>query len=125
MNLATTIELYGGGQGSGCKGENCGRPRTREVTMPRGRQSLERIDAELKEAAKRSSVVLMEYRIGDSEKSKTFLIAPYSYRGDRFFGYDMTQKGIRAFKMMNIVRVQQTAKKFKPKWKVELAARVA
>ena len=27
MNLATTIELYAGGQGSGCHGENCGRPK--------------------------------------------------------------------------------------------------
>lgn len=26
MNLAQTLELYGGGPGSGCSGENCGRP---------------------------------------------------------------------------------------------------
>jgi len=29
MNLATTIELYAGGEGSGCQGPNCGRPKTR------------------------------------------------------------------------------------------------
>ncbi len=26
MNLASTISIYGGGVGSGCKGPNCGRP---------------------------------------------------------------------------------------------------
>lgn len=26
MNLASTIEIYGGGPGSGCQGPNCGRP---------------------------------------------------------------------------------------------------
>jgi hypothetical protein len=26
MNLATTLTIYGGGPGSGCRGPNCGRP---------------------------------------------------------------------------------------------------
>ncbi len=26
MNLSSTIGLYGGGPGSGCQGDNCGRP---------------------------------------------------------------------------------------------------
>lgn len=30
MNLTATIKLYGGGPGSGCRGENCGRPSTGE-----------------------------------------------------------------------------------------------
>lgn len=34
MNLATTIALYGGGVGSGCKGPNCGRPKTKAATPP-------------------------------------------------------------------------------------------
>lgn len=93
--------------------------------MPRGRQSLERIHSELGKAAGNKKVALMEYRPGDSERSMTFLVAPYSYRGNLLFAYDMTRKGIRAFKMTNIVRVQQTEQKFKPKWKVELTSRPA
>ncbi|SRR6266446_1692768 len=32
MNLSQTIGLFGGGPGSGCHGENCGRPRTESGT---------------------------------------------------------------------------------------------
>lgn len=124
MNLALANALYAGGQGSGCKGQNCGRPKTAEPEqkMPRGRQSLQRIDAEIKQAARGRQVIIMEYRPGDSTETKTYQVEPYSYRGDKFFGFDRTAGSIKAFQMMNIVRVQQTKEQYKPKWKVELAA---
>lgn len=36
MNLATTISLYGGGAGSGCRGGNCGRPKLAGRTQFQG-----------------------------------------------------------------------------------------
>src|SRR5208283_337773 len=130
MNLEATLSIYGGGQGSGCQGPNCGRPSEQShgaLKMPRGRQSSQRIDKELREAATQSKVVLMEYRPGDSDKSISYLVEPYSYRneGKTFFGYDQTGKGIKAFKFENIVRVSPLGKSFKPRWLVELAEKAS
>ncbi len=130
MNLSTTIEIYAGGPGSGCKGPNCGRPKEQShgaLTMPRGRQTMKRIDKELRQAAVDKKVVLMEYKSDNSEdsneKAKTYMVEPYSYRNDGklFFGYDQTQKSIKAFKTENIVRVTPLGKTFKPKWPIEIS----
>ena len=88
--------------------------------MPRGRQSIERIHEELGAAAKELKVVLMEYQTDDAEKAKTYLVEPYSYRGPKFFGYDLTAKSIKAFTLTSIVRVNPTGKTYKPRWTVEL-----
>lgn len=34
MNLQSTIEVYGGGPGSGCQGQNCGRLRSKTEEKP-------------------------------------------------------------------------------------------
>lgn len=126
MNLASSIWLYSGGDGSGCKGPNCGRPSEQShgaLKMPRGRQTAQRIDKELRDAGTNLKVVLMEYKKEDSdpdEKAKTYILEPYSYRGTKFFGYDQTAKSIKAFDINNIVRVSPLGKTFKPRWKVEL-----
>lgn len=128
MNLAATIEIYSGGPGSGCQGPNCGRPSEQShgaLKMPRGRQTLRRIDQELRSAGGQNKVVLMEYKSGDAdpdEKAKSYIVEPYSYRNDgkTFFGYDQTAKSIKAFNVMNIVRVSPLGKSFKPRWPVEL-----
>lgn len=49
MNLASTIELTAGGAGSGCHGDNCGRPSKANWEVPSGFKSLiERGHAEVK-----------------------------------------------------------------------------
>jgi hypothetical protein len=128
MNLATTLSIYSGGQGSGCKGPNCGRPSEQAfgaLKMPRGRQTLQRIDKELRDAGENLRVVLMEYKADDADPdstAKSYVVEPYSYRneGKTFFGFDQTAKQIKAFKFENIVRVGATSKTFKPRWPVEL-----
>jgi hypothetical protein len=123
--IEATILIYGGGLGSGCRGPNCGRPREPSygaIKMPRGRQTLRRVDQELRNAAGDKRVVLMEYKKDDETKAKSYMLEPYSYRDDgkSFFGYDIVDKGIKKFNMMNIVRVSPTGKKFVPRWKIEL-----
>ena len=99
---------------------------TTKQPLPRGRQSLERIDAELRTAAKATQVVLVEYQPGDSDETKTYKLAPYSYRGDRFFGYDMTAKSIKAFKMLkHYPRAADRTKDSNRRWPVELAGEEA
>jgi hypothetical protein len=129
MNLAATMDMFFGGPGSGCKGENCGRPSEQShgaLKMPRGRQTLQRIDKELREAASNKKLVLMEYKgentTDPDAKAKSYIVEPYSYRneGNTFFGYDQTAKSIKAFKMINIVRVSPLGKSYKPRWPVEL-----
>lgn len=92
--------------------------------MPRGKQSLRRIDKELRLAASQKKLVLMEYKADDEEKAKSYLLEPYSYRenGAKFFAFDRAAKSIKAFKTENIIRVSPLGKTFKPRWKVELAA---
>lgn len=129
MNLASTLSIYGGGQGSGCQGKNCGRPSEQShgaLKMPRGRQTAQRIDKELRDAATQKKVVLMEYKSDNADPdstAKSYVVEPYSYRneGKTFFGYDQTAKGIKAFKTENIVRVSPMGKTFEPRWPLELA----
>lgn len=129
MNLLELIEIGAGGPGSGCRGDDCGRPSEEShgaLKMPRGRQTPQRIDKEIRLAAGTKNVLLMEYKADDTETgpAKSYLVEPYSYRneGKMFFAYDQTAKSIKAFKVENIVRVSPLGKKFKPRWKVELAA---
>ena len=96
--------------------------------MPRGRQTLKRIEKELLNAAVARKLVLMEYKSDDAdpkEKAKSYMVEPYSYRnnGATFFGYDRTAKSIKAFKTENIVRVSPLGQTFKPRWPVEIGAK--
>jgi hypothetical protein len=128
VESAAAIRIYSGGEGSGCRGPNCGRPSEQShgaLKMPRGKQTLKRIDKEIRKAAAGTNVILMEYKGDEHEgKAKSYLVEPYSYRNDgkTFFGFDQTAKSIKAFKMMNIVRVSPLSKKFKKRWPVELAS---
>jgi predicted DNA-binding transcriptional regulator YafY len=93
--------------------------------MPRGRQSAQRIDKELRDAGTNLKTVLMEYKsdaADPDEKASSYIVEPYSYRneGKTFFGFDQTAKSIKAFKTANIVRVSPLGKSFKPRWPVEL-----
>lgn len=119
MKLQATIEIYGGGPGSGCKGPNCGRKPTGHA-LNRGRMRLLRIHEALREASASRHLVTMDYRADDSNKTKTYLLEPYSYRGDRFFGYDRVAKSIKGFKLLNIIRVRPTQVSYQPRWKVEI-----
>ena len=49
---------------------------------------------------------------------------PYSYRmtgGDeKFFCYDIRKNGTRNFHVSNIISVEETTRKFSPRWPVEV-----
>lgn len=123
MNLASSVSIYSGGPGSGCKGSNCGRPGGK-TRMYKDRQKIEEIDKILKEAAQQTKVVTLEYQPSDEEKSKQYIVEPYSYRqqGDKFYfyGYDQVGKSIKAFNVKNILRVNPLGRTFKPRWPVEI-----
>jgi hypothetical protein len=127
MNLATTLELHAGGPGSGCNPDKgkCGRPRTSPTDTGKGlapqRQAIKDVHKTLAEAGRRKMAVYVKYRFEDGG-SKTYLVEPYSYRGDRFFGFDLDHKVIKAFKLLQVERVTISDKAYKPRWKIELAA---
>jgi hypothetical protein len=89
------------------------------------KQSVTKIDEELRAAARDLKVVLMEYKSEQAdpdESATTYKVEPYSYRngGKTFFGFDQTARSIKAFKVANIVNVKQTDETYKPQWPVEL-----
>ena len=91
--------------------------------MSARRQTMKEVHQTLAEAGRRKMAVFVKYGFDESRdaKSKTFLVEPYSYRGDRFFGYDRDAGSIKAFKLLQIHRVTISDQQFKPRWKVELA----
>lgn len=128
MNLAATIELFGGGPGSGCNPEKgkCGRPAGYGTgSKLHMKQSIKEIHENIRLGARQQKAVFLKYQVGGDDENpevRTYLVEPYSYRKDKFFGYDVDGKGIKAFSLLKIRSVSVSDKTFKPRWKVELAA---
>lgn len=83
----------------------------------------------IQEAALRLAQIAITYRKITTGETKKYVVAPYSYRYRRtregrrkmLFAYDMKDKHIKGFALRNIRKVALTDRKFRPKWKVELA----
>lgn len=89
--------------------------------LPRGRMGAESIDQVLRQAGTNRHLVIMDYAAASGE-TKTYKIAPYSYRdgGAKLFAFDTMANSIKGFRTSEIIRVEETAEGFVPKWPVEL-----
>jgi predicted DNA-binding transcriptional regulator YafY len=44
---------------------------------------------------------------------------PYEFKNGMYYGYDINKKGIRAFKLDNILQARPTNRSYKPQWEVK------
>jgi hypothetical protein len=99
-------------------------PGLKGVKVPKGSMDPGKIQGVIEDAAGKGHSVVMTYQNPEWDEPKTYHVEPYSYRqtgGDQtLMAFDKTQKGIRAFKMDNIVNAATTNTPFKPRWEVEI-----
>jgi predicted DNA-binding transcriptional regulator YafY len=82
----------------------------------------------IREAALRNVQVIITYKKTTTGETKKYVVAPYSHRYRRLrvglrkmlYAYDMKEKHIKSFALVNIRNVVITDRKFRPKWTVEL-----
>lgn len=94
------------------------------VKIPKGEMEPTQVLDTIHDAAMKNHSVVMTYHNPEWDEPKIYHVEPYSYRqtsGDQtLMAYDKTGKGIRAFKVGNIVNVAPTGQEFKPRWEVEI-----
>jgi predicted DNA-binding transcriptional regulator YafY len=82
----------------------------------------------IREAALRNSQIIITYKKTTTGETKKYVVAPYSYRYRRLrvglrkmlYAYDMKERHIKSFALVNIRNVAITDRKFVPIWPVEL-----
>jgi WYL domain-containing protein len=97
------------------------------VKIPKGEMDPGKIVSTIEDAASKGHSLVMTYNNPEWDEPKVYHVEPYSYRqtsGEQtLMAYDKTGKGIRAFKVGNIVNVAPTGQEFKPRWDVEIGAK--
>lgn len=83
----------------------------------------------IRESAAGRKYVLIKYKKVNTGKTKTYMVAPYSYRFRRrptgqllkaLYAFDFNDKHIKSFYLVNILSVSRTNSNFKPRWPVEI-----
>jgi len=122
LNFATGLVQPGGEAGeealAGLKG----------VKVPKGQMKPEKIMGTIEDAAMKNNSLHMTYQNPEWDEPKQYHVEPYSYRGEgnqTLMAYDKLGKGIRAFKLDNIINVAPSGQEFKPRWEVEIAPKLA
>jgi len=73
----------------------------------------------ISDAARRNKVVRIQYTKKTTGETKTYMIEPYSTRGEFLFGYDTSEGKIKKFLIDNILEAIETEDEFTPRWVVE------
>ena len=94
------------------------------VKIPKGQMKPAKIMAAIEDAATKNQSLHMTYHNPEWDEPKQYHVEPYSYRGEgnqTLMAYDKLGKGIKAFKLDNIVNATPSGQNFKPRWEVEIA----
>lgn len=92
-----------------------------------GRRSINLV---IRESAAGEKYMVIKYRKQTTNETKTYKIAPYSFRYKMskktntrkkvLMGYDFKERHIKSFYISNIKSIKRTDSRFTPKWPVEI-----
>ena len=71
-------------------------------------------------AAQGGNMVRMVYKPAYDDRPRTYLVEPYSYRGDKFYAFHPKHGQIHSFTKSRIISAEPMKKEFEPQWEVEL-----
>jgi len=76
----------------------------------------------IKSAMRNTHLLRIKYEKKTTQEAKEYVVEPYSFRDERFFGRRIdipAPKGIRGFYISNILTATEINKTFVPIWDVE------